>query len=101
MQTLTNENFKDYTKEGVSVVFFTSPWCGPCRVLKTTFPVLEEKAQAKLAMVDISQSLELAEEHKVTNTPTIIFFKDGVEVFRKNTVMRVEEVLEELSKINA
>lgn len=101
MQTLTKENFNESIKEGVSVVFFTSPWCGPCQVLKTTFPVLESKVESNLFMVDISKSLDLAEENKVTNTPTIVFFKDGVEVFRKNTVMRVEEVLEELSKINA
>ncbi len=76
---LTAANFEDTTKEGVALVDFWAPWCGPCRMLS---PVIEELAadyegKAKICKVNTDEEQELAVKFGVRSIPTIIFMKDG------------------------
>ena len=76
---LTNENFEAITKEGVSLVDFWAPWCGPCRMIA---PVIEELAEefegkANICKVNTDEQTELSTQFGVRSIPTIVFMKDG------------------------
>jgi len=76
---LTNENFEATVKEGVSLVDFWAPWCGPCRMIA---PVIEELAEdfdgkANICKVNTDEQQELATKFAVRSIPTIVFMKDG------------------------
>ena len=76
---LTNENFEATTKEGVSLVDFWAPWCGPCRMIS---PIIEELAEefagkANICKVNTDEQQELSQKFSVRSIPTIVFMKDG------------------------
>lgn len=66
------------------VVDLWAEWCGPC---KTLGPVLEKAAadgggRWVLAKLDVDQSPQIAQQLGVQGIPTVVAFKDGVEVDR-------------------
>jgi len=76
---LTNSNFEDTVKEGVTMVDFWAPWCGPCRMIA---PVVEELAEdfegkATIAKVNTDEEQDIAVKYGIRSIPTILFFKDG------------------------
>lgn len=76
---LTNDNFEATVKEGVSLVDFWAPWCGPCRMIG---PVIDELAvdfegKANICKVNTDEQQDLATKYGVRSVPTILFMKDG------------------------
>ncbi|MDY0194679.1 MAG: thioredoxin [Sulfurovaceae bacterium] len=76
---LTNSNFESTIKEGVSLVDFWAPWCGPCRMIA---PVIEELAndfegKANICKVNTDEEQDIAVKFGIRSIPTILFFKDG------------------------
>ncbi|KIM04930.1 MAG: thioredoxin [Sulfurovum sp. PC08-66] len=76
---LTNANFDSTIAEGVTMVDFWAPWCGPCRMIA---PVIEELAEdfegkAKICKVNTDEQQEVAAKYGIRSIPTILFFKDG------------------------
>jgi thioredoxin 1 len=76
---LTSNNFDENVKEGLAMVDFWAPWCGPCRMLA---PVIDELAEdfdgkAKICKVNTDEEQDLAVKYGVRSIPTIVFLKDG------------------------
>ncbi len=83
---LNEENFNSYIAEhkGMALVDFWATWCAPCRMMS---PILDELAEETgedqlVAKVNVDMEQHLAHAHKVMSIPTLILFKDGVEVNR-------------------
>jgi thioredoxin 1 len=69
-------------QDGVTVVDFWAPWCGPCRIVG---PVIDELAeeygdQVRFAKLNVDDNQAMAERYGVRSIPTIGFFKDGESV---------------------
>jgi thioredoxin 1 len=76
---VTKDNFKDTVSQGVSLLDFWAPWCGPC---KMQLPIVEElstelQGTATIAKVNVDEEPELASQFGVMSIPTLILFKDG------------------------
>jgi thioredoxin 1 len=79
---LTADNFEETIAEGVTLVDFWAPWCGPCRMIA---PVIEELAEdfdgkAKICKVNTDEEQDISVKHGIRSIPTILFFKDGEKV---------------------
>jgi thioredoxin 1 len=77
---LNTANFDASIAEGVTLVDFWAPWCGPCQMLT---PILENQVapavagRAKIAKVNVDESRELAIKFGIKSIPAILVFKNG------------------------
>lgn len=76
---LNSTNFDQVISNGLAVVDFYAEWCGPCRALA---PILEQLTGATIGKVNGDVSPEIVGKYNVSAYPTVIFFKNGVEVDR-------------------
>lgn len=94
---LENENLSDLVKNGITIVDFYADWCGPCKMVGA---VLEKLEDVNIIKVNTDIHQELARTFGIMSIPTLIFFKDGVEI-RKEIGFRTEEELRNiLNEIN-
>ncbi len=82
--SFNDNNFESEIAQGVTLVDFYADWCGPCRMME---PVIDELAEelsgkAKIGKLDIETSQKTTSSYNVTSIPTMILFKDSVEVKR-------------------
>ncbi|NVJ54233.1 MAG: thioredoxin [Campylobacteraceae bacterium] len=76
---INESSMEDTVKEGVSLVDFWAPWCGPCRMIA---PAIEQLAidyegKAKICKVNTEEEQDLTVKYGIRSIPTILFFKDG------------------------
>lgn len=65
--------------EGLTLVDFWAPWCGPCVMLG---PIIEEIAEemgdkVKVAKLNVDENQQTAMMYQVMSIPTVMLFKDG------------------------
>jgi thioredoxin 1 len=62
---------------------YTATWCGPCKQLAPVFDALQsEIPNVQFQTIDVDQNRDAALEANVSSVPTVIFEKDGQQVYR-------------------
>ncbi len=83
-QLTTNQEFEDSIKNGVSLIDFNAPWCGPCRAQEPIIKQLVKdfSGRVTIAEMNVDENQETAAKLGIQSIPTMAVFKDGVEVKR-------------------
>jgi thioredoxin 1 len=81
---LNDANFKAQLKNKLVLVDFWAEWCAPCRLMA---PVLNQLAadldgNCYVGKVNIERYPDLARQYRIRSIPTLILYKNGVEVQR-------------------
>jgi len=84
MQITTAEEFENTINNGVCLIDFNAPWCGPCRAQEPTIKKLTEdySDRVTIAEINVDENQETAVRLGIQSIPTIAVFKNGAEVER-------------------
>lgn len=70
------------------LIDFHATWCGPCKSLA---PIIQEFAQrngsVKVIKIDVDKNPQIASKYGIQGVPTLILFKDGLNIWRKSGMM--------------
>ncbi len=101
-KTLSDLNeLNDVLKNELAVVlYFSSPSCNVCHVLRPKLMQRLEEEYPQIARyhADIALTPEIAAEFQIFSAPTIIVFLEGREFIRKGRAMSVEGLLQEIER---
>lgn len=82
-------------QEGTLLVKCGASWCEPCKQIQPTLDELSEEGY-NIAEVDVTTEPELTKQFKVRGVPTMIVFKDGVEVNRFSGIQTKQKIIEQM-----
>ena len=84
-------------RKGYVIVKYMATWCGPCKLLAPVMEALsEEMKPAPFIEIDVDQHGEAAAEMGIRGVPTVLIFKDGIEIGRFSGYSPKEELKKKL-----
>ncbi len=98
---ITKENFDSVVteSEGVVLIDFWAPWCGPCKMMG---PIVEELSNemegVTIAKVNVDDSSELAAQHNILSIPTFVLYKGGQVVDQFSGALTKDALKERIQK---
>ena len=67
---------------------YTAEWCQPCKQLAPVFNELQnEMTDVSFQTINVDQNRDTALENNVSSVPTVIFEKEGQQVYRFSGVL--------------
>lgn len=97
---MTDAKFAEETKDGLVLVDFWAPWCGPCRIQGPIIDELSEEleGEVKIFKMDVDENPEVPASFGIMSIPTLLVKKDDVVVEKLVGVHRKEQLKEVLAK---
>lgn len=82
----------------IKILDFYAQWCAPCKAIA---PILDELhndfPDVQIDKIDIEENDEVAEYYNIRNIPTLLFFKDGVQVDKIVGAVKKDKIVDTIN----
>ena len=99
---LTDANFDELVLKSTKPVLvdFWAEWCGPCKIFSPTFKSAAHELAGQMIFAKLNTELHSAsaQTFQIRGIPTLIVFKNGVEVDRQSGAMPLPMLIEYLAR---
>ena len=101
LKEVMTAEFNELFDKGVVLADFFSATCGPCKMLAFVLNDVEKALGDKVTIlkVNFDENKELTEKLEVKGYPTIILFKDGVEVKRLTGLQQKPALIKAIEEV--
>lgn len=89
----------------INVIYFSAPWCGPCRVFG---PVMEKISEhfsdndlVEITKINADEDPDTAALHNIRSIPALVYLKDGETVYQSIGAKQQSEVIEKITELLA
>jgi thioredoxin 2 len=103
IETLTQHTITDTLRqEGILVIDFWAPWCGPCRAMAPQFErAAQLRPQYRFAKVNVDEQPTVASAFQVRSIPTLVVINDGEVIGAYPGVVGAEQLAGALDRLAA
>jgi len=101
MLEINGKDVNEVVKDGAVVIDCWAPWCPTCRMMMPNIEKLEEENNGKVKFykINMDENQDFAKSHDVFSLPTLLFYKDSVEVERTTGFKQKVQINAILEKI--
>jgi len=102
---LNQANFEENVNhDGIVMVDWWAPWCGPCRSFGPIYEKVSEKhSDIKFGKVNTEDNQALGGAFQIRSIPTLSIFRDGIMVFNQAGMLpakALEDIITQTKKLD-
>ena len=77
------------------ILYFSAPWCGPCKVMSPLMEQMEKQGKIKMKKINVDYDASMPQKYNIKSVPTMVLTDlDGNEIKRSTGQMSEVQIME-------